>query len=343
MKLHTLSKTAERIYWLGRYLERAECTARLINVNAMLMIDLPRGLSLGWRPLVDITGNVALFDALYDEASERNVVRFLTSDPRNGGSLLSSLHSARENARTVREIMPRVSFEYVNDLYLATKQGLSGTPSRARRGDMLGDIMRRTQQIDGLLSGSMLHDANWSFLRLGHFLERADMTSRIVDVRATTVLTTPELLEPYRQVQWRSILRSLHAWQNYQISVQEPLQQALALDFLLHNEDLPRSLRYCIEGIRRSLRRLPRNAKPLARCNLIVRRLAEIDANRLSDDALHVFIDEWQLMLAELHDLIGDTYFHARLRVRRRTDDAVQVQTQTQAETEREPATANIR
>jgi uncharacterized alpha-E superfamily protein len=336
MKLHTLSKTAERIYWLGRYLERAECTARLINVNTVLLIDLPRGLSLGWRPLVDITGSVQVFDELYDDPSERNVVRFLTADPRNGGSLLSSLQFARENARTIREIMPRVSFEYVNELYLTTKHALTGTLSRTRRGDMLGDVMRRTQQIDGFLSGSMLHDANWSFLRLGHFLERADMTSRIVDVRAATVLTTPELLEPYQQVQWRSILRSLHALQSYQISVQEPLQQSLALDFLLHNEDLPRSLRYCIEGIRRSLRRLPRNAKPLARCNVIVRRLADIDAKRLSDQALHDFVDDWQLMLAELHDLIGDTYFHARLRVRRRTDEQAAVEA-------REPATANIR
>ena len=337
MKLHTLSKTAERIYWLGRYLERAECTARLINVNTVLLIDLPRGLSLGWRPLVDITGSVELFDEVYDEPSERNVVRFLTADPRNGGSLLSSLQFARENARTIREIMPRVSFEYVNELYLTTKQALTGSLSRTRRGDMLADVMRRTQQIDGLLSGSMLHDANWSFLRLGHFLERADMTSRIVDVRTTTVLTTPELLEPYQQVQWRSILRSLHALQSYQISVQEPLQQALALDFLLHNEDLPRSLRYCIEGIRRSLRRLPRNAKPLARCNVIMRRLADIDAKKLSDRGLHDFIDGWQLMLAGLHDLIGDTYFHARLRVRRRNEETAS------AEEEHEPAAANIR
>src|SRR5262245_36536362 len=337
MKLHTLSKTAERIYWLGRYLERAECTARLVNVNTTLLIDLPRGLSLGWRPLVDITGSVDVFDELYDDSNERNVVRFLMADPRNTGSLLSSLQFARENARTIREIMPRVSFEYINELYLTTKQALTGAMSRARRGDMLADVMRRTQQIDGFLSGSMLHDANWCFLRLGHFLERADMTSRIVDVRTTTALTTPELLEPYRQVQWRSILRSLHALQSYQISVQEPLQQNLALDFLLHNEDLPRSLRYCIEGIRRSLRRLPRNAKPLARCNVIVRRLAEIDAKWLSDAALHEFIDDWQLMLAELHDLIGDTYFHARLRVRRRPEQP------ERSEADAEPATANIR
>ena len=337
MKLHTLSKTAERIYWLGRYLERAECTARLINVNTVLLIDLPRGLSLGWRPLVEITGSVKAFDEHYDEPSERNVVRFLTADPRNGASLLSSLQFARENARTIREIMPRVSFEYINELYLTTKQALTGTQSRARRGDMLAEVMRRTQQIDGFLSGSMLHDANWSFLRLGHFLERADMTSRIVDVRTARVLITPEQLEPFQQVQWRSILRSLHALQSYQICVQEPLQHALALDFLFHNEELPRSFRYCIEGIRRSLRRLPRNAKPLARCNVIVRRLAEVNVKWLSDEALHEFIDHWQLMLAELHDLIGDTYFHARLRVRRRAEQA------DDAETDVEPAVVNIR
>lgn len=317
MKLHTLSKTAERIYWLGRYLERAECTARLVNVNTMLLIDVPRGLSLGWRPLVEMTGGVVLFDKLYDESSERNVVRFLTADPRNTASLLSSLQLARENARTIREIMPRVSFEYVNEVYLTTKQALAGTLSRTRRGDMLADVLRRIQQIDGFLSGAMLHDANWSFLRLGQFLERADMTSRIIDVRTARVLIAAEQLEPFQQVQWRSILRSLHALQSYQIHVQEPLRHELAVDFLFNNEDLPRSFRYCLEGIRRSLRRLPRNGKPLARCNSIVRRLASIDVSNLPDPDLHAFIDECQLMLAQLHDLIGDTYFHARLRVRR--------------------------
>src|SRR4029450_4616651 len=99
MKLQTLSKTAERIYWLGADLARAECTARLVNVNTTLLIDLPRGLSLGWRPLVEITGSVEAFDELYEDSNERNVVRFLTADTRNTGSLLSSLQSARENAR----------------------------------------------------------------------------------------------------------------------------------------------------------------------------------------------------------------------------------------------------
>ena len=317
MKLHTLSKTAERIYWLGRYLERAECTARLVNVNTTLLIDLPRGQFLGWRPLVEITGSVALFDQIYDEGSERSVVRFITADPRNDASLISSLQFARENARTIREIMPRVSFEYVNELYLTARQAFGGAVSRTRRGDALADVLRRTQHIDGFLSGNMLHDANWSFLRLGQFLERADMTTRIIDVRTAKVLAAPEQLEPYQQVQWRSILRSLHALQNYQIHVQEPLQQDLALEFLFRNEELPRSFHYCIEGIRRSLHRLPRNDKPLACCNRIARRLASEDVRRLSDGTLHVFIDECQLMLADLHDVIGSTYFHARLRVRR--------------------------
>ena len=119
MSANVLSRVAWRIYWLGRYLERADATARLMAVNAHLLMDLPVRLPLGWRPLIDITGSAALFDRLYGpeaQASEHNVCRFLATDPRNPGSLLNSIANVRGNAHHVREARPRVSFEYINEL-----------------------------------------------------------------------------------------------------------------------------------------------------------------------------------------------------------------------------------
>ncbi len=314
MKHNTLSRTAERIYWLGRYLERAESTARLINVNGNLLIDLPRGQTLGWQPLLQIMSSQENFASHYDEASERNVVRHLTSDARNPGSLISSILMARENARTIREIMPRVSFEYINQLHMYTRQELTPNIGRARRAQTLEGVTQRIQQFDGFLAGAMLRDNNWDFLSLGKHLERADMTTRIIEVRALSPLEDESHLEPYRQLQWRSILRSLHAMQNYNIFVQEPIQQPLVLEFLFRNTDLPRSFAYCLETLRTSLRRLPRQDKPLKACNRIIRFLNRTRVADLDGEDLRAFIIECQQAMAELHVTLSSTYFYGRVR-----------------------------
>ncbi|HET6472031.1 MAG TPA: alpha-E domain-containing protein [Pseudomonadales bacterium] len=314
MKQHTLSKTAERIYWLGRYLERAESTARLVNVNGNLLIDLPRRIQLSWVSLIDIMGMRSQFYEHYETPDERSVVRYLVTDTNNPGSLLTSLSMARENARTIREIMPRVAFEYINDLYLYAKERASGTMSRSRTSEMMEGVMRRVQHIAGFLSGTMLHGDTWSFLRIGEFLERADMTTRIIDVRSVAPQDTAGL-EPYSQLQWRSVLRSLHALQAFHLAVQEPIQQSLVLEFLFTNDALPRSLAYTTSRIRSSLRSLPRNQKPLSAINRVIRFLDSVDVATLKDADLHTFIDDCQRHLSYLDKEISRTYFHARLRV----------------------------
>ncbi len=256
----------------------------------------------------------AMFQEFYEDASERNVVRFLTGDRRNPGSIISSLHATRENARTIREMMPRVAFEYINQLYLFAHHEFSGSLSRARRTEVLEGILSRAQQFDGFLHGAMLRDQNWAFLNLGKHLERADMTTRIIEVRASSPLEVDAGLEPFMQLQWRSILRSLHAMQNYNIHFQEPVQQALALEFLFCSTDLPRSVAYCLHEIRSQLRRLPRNDKLLRSCNRIIRFLGKVDVSTLDGASLSDFIDESQRAIAELHVAISKAFFHARSR-----------------------------
>jgi uncharacterized alpha-E superfamily protein len=319
MTQHTLSRTAERVYWLGRYLERSESTARLIMVTSNLLIDLPHRRATAWRSLLDIMGDNAQFEELYDAPDERSVVRFMAADTRYSGSLVSSLEYARENARTIREIMPRVSFEYINDLYLQARTDLSGTLSRTRVMHTMDQVMRRAQHIDGFLAGSMIHGSAWHFLRMGQFLERADMTTRIIDVRSVDMINEGGgELEPYAQLQWRSVLRSLHSMQSYHLSVGQPVAQPLVLDFLFRNPELPRGFLYCLLRIRNSLRSLPRNDKPLAAVNRVIRFTNQTDTGKLESHALHSFIDECQLKLHELDRVIDRTYFHARLRVNRR-------------------------
>lgn len=313
MKHHTLSRVAERLYWLGRYIERAESTARLIMVNSNLLIDFPVSLPDGWRPLIDITGSDELFDTLFEEPSERNVVRFLAHDQRNPSSIVCSIDAARENARTVRDTMPRITYEIVNDLYRYAKSEL-GSASRARRVDALTGVTQRVQQLEGFLSANMIHDNKWSFLRIGSDVERADMMTRIVDVRSVDLLPDQELA-PFQDIQWRSVLRSLYAMQGYQTAVQEPIVREPVLQFLFASPELPRAYRRCLEHIRACLRSLPRNDTPLRTCNRMLRQLRQFDFGALEGATLHEFVDQRQVDLADLHADITRTYFSFRPRI----------------------------
>ena len=315
MTANVLSRVAERVYWLGRYLERAESTARLITVNTNLIMDLPVRLPLGWRPLIDITSSGELFETLYGagNATERNVCRFLTTDTRNPGSIVNSIAGVRENARTVRENMPRITFEYINELHLFACSRLVPGQSRSRRGDALTGISRLAQQLEGFLSQNMLHDAHWELLRLGNYIERADMTTRIIDVRTVDLIAGHHELEPFQDIQWRSVLRSFYAMQSYHASVREPVDPPLVLEFLFNDERLPRSYLRCLNSVRRSLRELPRNGDAVDACDSALRALAKTDVARLGgveqSADLHAFIDDCQTHLADLHAAIVNTYF----------------------------------
>ncbi|MEM7079100.1 MAG: alpha-E domain-containing protein [Pseudomonadota bacterium] len=313
---HTLSSTAQRVYWLGRYLERVGSTARLISVNANLMIDLPMRMPLGWLPLVDILAQEDLFRTLYPDVEsaepidiERQVARFLLSDRRNPGSLLSALDFARENTRTLRGVLPRSTFEHINEAHMYTKDALAEPLSRTRRRNGLQHISERMQQIDGFLSATMLHDANWNFLRMGNFIERADMTTRIIDLRTANLLPDETHLTPFADTQWRSVVSSLDAQQSYAASTQAPINQPDVLEFLLQNRELPRSLLRCFSTIRNCLRDLPKNKPPLEQIEKMRRQLQRARVRNLDGPRLHKFIDARQKQLFTLHQKITNNYF----------------------------------
>ncbi len=305
-----LSRVAERIYWMSRYVERAENTARLVSVNTHLMLDLPKRTTLGWQTLIDITGSKALFEERLSEANERNVVRFLIADATNSGSLLSSLHLARENARTIRDVIPREAWESINTLHSDTKNQLPYGLSRNRRFDYLESIIGKTQQLTGLLAGTMLHDQGYEFLRIGRNLERADMTTRIIDVRSNNLLLDePEELVPYQHVQWMSVLKSLSAYQCYRQKIQGPVRRGDVLKFLIQDSDFPRAFCHCVVELQTALNRLPRQEGPMravARLDHIINSVKPAD---LTDPELHHFIDDLQCHLAKVNDLITTTYF----------------------------------
>ena len=307
-----LSRVAESLYWLARYIERAENSARLINVNAHLLLDLPIDMARDWTPLVVITGSTELFTERYDSYDERNVVRFLTTDAANPGSILSSLSLAREGARTIRETIPRELWELINELYLFAKENANAGVSKRRRFDYLEHIIRGAQTVVGMTHGIMNHDAGFEFLRIGRILERADMTTRIIDVRSASLLPgKASTLGPFENIQWMSVLKSLTGYQVYRQSIQAGVRRDLVLAFLLLDTEFPRSFSRCVNVVVESIEPLPNGKAVLRELRKLRRKVKQSNIAELgnSQDALNVFLDELQIGLATVHKRIAATWF----------------------------------
>jgi len=308
-----LSRVANNIYWTSRYLERAENTARIVNVHGNMLLDLPSRLGVGWEPLLAITGSGELFYRHFRNADERNVVRFLLTDTRNPGSILMALASARENLRTTRDIIPRESWEAVNDCHRFARERTESI-SKRNRYEFTKNIMRVIQQICGFLDGAMSRDLAYSFVRLGRYLERADMTSRVLDVRAANLLPPVDRgdeasQDPLANTQWMSVLKSVTAYQMYRQHMRFRVTGPDVLKFLLQNREFPRAFLFCMDQLEGVLQELPQPEAALRRVARLQRRVQSADVHALAERGLHEFIDELQIGLGELHGDIDALYF----------------------------------
>ena len=240
-----LSRVANAVYWLGRYIERAENVARFLDVNHNLMLDLPQGFADQWQPIVDTTGDRALFLERYGVATRENVVRFLAFDPEYPNSIYSCVLAARENARSVRETISSEMWEQINALYLLI--------TAERRNLAPADLPAFCQQvrmgchlIHGILHVTMSHNHAWQFIRLGCQLERADKTTRILDVKYFILLPSlSDVGTPYDDVQWSAVLKSVSGFEMYRKRHGRISPEKIA-EFLLLDAEFPRALRYCI-------------------------------------------------------------------------------------------------
>jgi uncharacterized alpha-E superfamily protein len=305
-----LARVVENVYWLSRYLERAENTARIIGVNTNLLLDLPGGIAPGWLPLVDISGNRAEFDLKATKGEERDVVSFLIADKENPGSICSSLSAARENARTLREILPAEAWELLNEFFGQFTKDLSIGINKRTRFDFLKRIVVTLQTLAGMLDGTMNRNDAHAFSTLGRNLERADMTSRIVDVRSAQLLPaeTPEL-RPFETVQWMSVLKSLSGYQMYRLRMRTRVRRADVLQFLLRDDQFPRSCQFCLTQLESSLKPLPRSEGVLDVLETASKFIDRAPLATLDQPGLHELIDKIQLHINNVHIGIAESYF----------------------------------
>jgi len=305
-----LSSVAEHVYWMARYVERAENTARIILVNNNLLLDMPRSIELGWEPLVAITGNADLFREHYDEPSERNVIRFLVSDVRNSNCIINSLAQARENLRTTRAILPRAVWETLNDLHAYASDNRTSGLSRRGRYAFMRRIIDYSQLLAGKLSSTMSHDQAYDFLRMGRNMERADMTTRVIDVRGSNLLPSiTEELRPFDDIQWKSVLDSLAGYQMYRRHVHVRVRGREVLRFLLQDTGFPRAVHYCLAEVESCLRCLDSSESPLRALGMAQRVLGRVGIDEIVGEGLTDFLNEFQLVHSELNSQITASYF----------------------------------
>jgi uncharacterized alpha-E superfamily protein len=308
-----LARTVENVYWLARYLERAENTARLISVNTHLLLDLPSGFAPGWLPLVDITGNRALFDSSHKRADEHDVVQFLSADLDNPGSIVASLNLARENARTLRDVLPAEAWEELNRFFMQFSEELPTGLRRRSRFDFLKRSILMSQTLTGMLEGTMSRNDAHTFMMLGRNLERADMTSRIIDVRSAQLLPpdAPEL-RPFDTIQWMSVLRSLSGYEMYQLGHRARVSRTDVLEFALRDEQFPRACLFCLRQMELCLQGLPRSSGAATALQTARRFLAGADLDSHEQPELHELMDGVQLHITAVHESIAGTYFPQR-------------------------------
>jgi uncharacterized alpha-E superfamily protein len=333
-----LSRVAERLYWTARYLERAETTSRLARVYGNLMLDLPREAGLSWDVLVQITGGGDLYREMHPSPSVDTAERFFVADRNNPSSVRSSLALARESVRTTRDIVPSEAWRSINELCLWVTQELDAETSHRRRYGIHSRVVERCQQISGMLADTMSHDAAYQFFRLGRGIERADMTTRIIDVAAAMLLGREDLaredLARFDNTLWMAVLQSLSAYQMYRQKVRRPIHGPDVIAYLLKDTQFPRAIAFSLRELGAALAMLPRSGDPIKKLGDLRRMLALRDLAELSIAGLHQWNDEAQLKLGELHALIQATWFRPSTTTLPAQAPAVPTQSQSQSQTE---------
>lgn len=307
-----LSRVAENLYWMTRYLERADNTARLINSTTQVLLDLPVGAKFGWDVLIKISGLDNQFQKYHPKADENSVVHFLTQDENNPGSILSCIRHARENTRTFREVLPMEFWERINGLYLyVQRHAHSITQGRSQRYEVLSQVIERRQSIVGLVIGSMSRDVAYQFIKLGRNLERADMTTRVVDVNSAILLPADEAIAASTQERsWMATLTALSAYQMYRQQIGVHVRGYDVVNFLLNNPHFPRTVNHCLCEIEDCLSVLPNHPKPIKMARQTSRRLATMPLNELEPGVLHRYLDQIQADLGAIHNAISQQYFY---------------------------------
>lgn len=317
-----LSRVAESIYWMARYIERAENIARFVDVNIRFNLDETQRGRDQWLPLVQITGDDELFAERHDRQEREQVIEFLAFDTEYPNSMISALRMARENARTVRETIPSEVWEQLNEFYHFVRDRDSNITSESLEGlaGFFQQIKQHSHLYNGILDATMSHGEGWQFANLGRMLERADKTSRLIDVKYFTLMPwVTDINTTMDDLHWSALLRSVSGFEMYRKRHHAITVRRVA-EFLIKDPDFPRSILFCLNQARYSLDAINQAGRPrvtnlaLDRLTSLNQGLQDLNVPLAIDTGMHEFIDQFQHRLNDVGAAIFETYFdRARL------------------------------
>jgi uncharacterized alpha-E superfamily protein len=315
-----LSRIAESLYWMGRNLERADDTARILDINVRHMLEADEGATeeMQWTPLLTIVDADVPYLARHPDGqvTVQRVIRYLTQDKDYPGSLYNSLRLARENARVVRDRITQEMWEAINQFWLSTDRHLKTRLQPWQAAEFYSYVHREVALFFGLTQSTMMRGEAYGFTALGSLQERADMTARILDVRYHLLLPDLTLVgSPLDYYQWGALLKSLSGFESYRRRYHSGIRPIDVVEFVLLDADFPRSLAYCLDGMERALARIgdvPDGAVP--ECMAALRaRLEGLSPRRVLENGLHEYLEDFLDRLAALTDALQADYFEAHM------------------------------
>ena len=299
---------------MARSMERAENTARMLDVTYRMSLLTQAGAEphQEWRAMLSISGLHEDFDARYADGSADNVLHFMTLDVKNPGSIYNSIFNARENARAVRGSISSELWEAVNHTWLEMRGQHAQKIAAHGVSNFFDWVKERSHLSRGIAHGTLLCDDTLCFLNLGTYLERADNTARILDVKYHILLPSPtDIGGAADYYQWGAILRSVSAFEAYRKIYRDQLTPKRVAELMILRADMPRSLMACLEAVNRLLQEIngARSGELLRRCGQLHGQLRFGRADEIFENGLHEYLSEFLDRIYDLGDLINTTYF----------------------------------
>jgi uncharacterized alpha-E superfamily protein len=293
-----LGKTAGGLYWMFRYLERSENTTRLLDAGFRIAITRSSAAKNEWASVVTTAGVCDAYEQRHQEFEANTVIDFLLRDRANPSSVLSVVEAARDNARLVRTALTREVWEATNECWMTLTSVLQRAVLTKHLSEVLGTIRQQSALVRGALHGTMLRNDIYNFARLGTFIERADNTARILDVKYYVLLPSISYVgSSLDNVQWESILRSVSGLRAYRWMHGGEITPTGIADFLVLDGQMPRSLAFCHGKIYDNLGYLASNYEARYPCNeladAMLARFRNITINAILDIGLHEYLVEF--------------------------------------------------
>jgi uncharacterized alpha-E superfamily protein len=314
-----LSRIADALYWMSRYLERVDNTARLVEINLLHMLEAEDALSEAaqWRPLLAISSSEDAFAACYGGAAVTadRVIQFITSERTNANAIWVSLRVARENARVVRDRISREMWEAMNELWLSVDRQLRDPAAALRAPGLYAAVRNAVARFHGVSVSTMMRGEAFGFYLLGTFLERADMTARILDVKYHLLLPDLSLIgSPLDYYQWAALLKSLSGFEAYRRTYHAGMRPIDVAELVVLEATFPRSLRFAVDRMEQALADVDARGES---CAVVVRLrelLASTTADGIIERGLHEFLEEFLADIGALHGALASEFLEARYR-----------------------------